>query len=159
MLLQTVLGGGYMREPYENFQPLYPYILESELSSCYKTHEKMKKNISSACNLHSTCSLSIEGLTNKANHFYKRVASQLAVKWDQSHSCTIMWLCYRLTFSLLWSAIQCFRGARSSVSEELGRALGMPRSTWHQLTLLPLSTTLMYSVLSPFEPSCWVFCS
>ena len=54
------------------------------------------------------------GLAHEATIFYKRLASCLANKWDQSYNSTISWLRCRLTFSLLRSAVQCLRGARSS---------------------------------------------
>ena len=51
------------------------------------------------------------GLAKEPTVFYKRLASMLASKWDSS---TLCWLRCRLTFSLLRSAIQSIRGARSS---------------------------------------------
>ena len=54
------------------------------------------------------------GMANEATVFYKRLASCLAMKWDQSYSSMMFWLHCHLTFSLLRSAIQCIRGARSS---------------------------------------------
>ena len=54
------------------------------------------------------------GKANGAITFYKRLASCLATKWDQPYGSTMSWLRCRLTFSLLRSAIQCIRRARSS---------------------------------------------
>ena len=54
------------------------------------------------------------GMANQATVFYKRLASSLALKWDQPYSSTMSWLRSRITFSLLRSAIQCIRGSRSS---------------------------------------------
>ena len=54
------------------------------------------------------------GLGSQANTFYKRLASLLSEKWDFSYSSTLCWLRCRLAFSLLRSAIQSIRGARSS---------------------------------------------
>ena len=54
------------------------------------------------------------GLAMEATYFYKRLASRLAEKRDQPYSCTMNWLRCLLSFSLLRSAIRCFRGARSS---------------------------------------------
>ena len=54
------------------------------------------------------------GMANQATVFYKRLAILLALKWDQPYSSTMSWLRSRLTFSLLRSAIQSIRGARSS---------------------------------------------
>ncbi len=55
------------------------------------------------------------GLATEATTFYKRLSACLADKWEQSYSTTLAWLRCRLTFSLLRSAIQCIRGARSSI--------------------------------------------
>ena len=54
------------------------------------------------------------GMGREATCFYKRLASMLAQKWDYSYSTTLCWLRCRLTFSLIRSAIQSLRGARSS---------------------------------------------
>ena len=54
------------------------------------------------------------GLAKEATIFYKRLASMLASKWDTPYSSTLCWLRCRLAFSLLRSAIQLIRGARSS---------------------------------------------
>ena len=67
---------------------------------------------SSARLLYSTSSLSDRGYGKRSN--YKRLASCLGMKWDHSYSSTMSWLRCCLTFSLLRSAIQCIRGARSS---------------------------------------------
>ena len=45
---------------------------------------------------------------------YKRFASLLATKWDQPYNIIISFLRCRLSFSLLWSAIMCLRGSRST---------------------------------------------
>ena len=39
--------------------------------------------------------------------FFKRLASVLADKEDVSYSVVMSWLCYRVSFSLLRSAIDC----------------------------------------------------
>ena len=54
------------------------------------------------------------GMGREATCFYKRLASMLARKWDYSFSTTLCWLRCCLTFSLIRSAIQALRGARSS---------------------------------------------
>ena len=51
---------------------------------------------------------------NEASTFYKRLAYLLASKWDHPYSSTLCWLRCSLAFSLLRSAIQSIRGARSS---------------------------------------------
>ena len=47
--------------------------------------------------------------------FLKHLASHLAEKRDLTYSNTLGWLRVRLNFSLLWSAIICIRGSRSTV--------------------------------------------
>ena len=54
------------------------------------------------------------GMGNEATTFFKHLASLLAEKWDSHYSSTLCWLRCRLSFSLLRSAIQAIRGARSS---------------------------------------------
>ena len=46
---------------------------------------------------------------------YKRIASMLAQKYDQAYSKTLHWVCCKLSYSLLRSAIMCLRGAHSTV--------------------------------------------
>ena len=59
------------------------------------------------------------GMAKQSTTFYKRLASLLAVKWDHSYSSTLSWLRCRISFSLLRSAIQSIRGARSSSGSAL----------------------------------------
>ena len=54
------------------------------------------------------------GMGKQASVFYKRLASLLAEKRDTSYSATMNWLRCTITFSLLRSAVQCIRGARSA---------------------------------------------
>ncbi len=53
-------------------------------------------------------------LAKGATVFYKRLATMLAEKWDESYSSSIGWLRCTISFSLLRSAVQCIHGARSS---------------------------------------------
>ena len=55
------------------------------------------------------------GLAYEATFFYKCLASLLAHKWGDDYSIVMGWLRCSLSFSLLCSAIQCIRGARSSI--------------------------------------------
>ena len=55
------------------------------------------------------------GLAHEATFFYKRLASLLAQKWGDEYSIVMGWLRCSLSFSLLRSAIQCIRGARSTI--------------------------------------------
>ena len=103
------------------FNPHTPTNKNTPFQSSYRTHEKMKKRA------YQQRVLEIEhasftpvvlsatgGMANEATFFYKRIASLLALKWDQSYSTVMTWLRCRITFALIRSAIQCLRGARSS---------------------------------------------
>ena len=54
------------------------------------------------------------GLAPKATTFHKRLASLLASKWGNEYCVVMGWLYCSLSFLLLWSAIACVHGARSS---------------------------------------------
>ena len=98
-----------------------PSHRQSSLSACYRKQESLKKRAyeqrvkevehSSFTPLVLSAT---GGMANEATTFYKRLASCLTMKWDYPYSTTMSWLRCRLTFSLLRSAIQCIRGARSS---------------------------------------------
>ena len=62
------------------------------------------------------------GLAREATIFYKKLASMLSSKWDQTYSSTLCWLRCRLAFSLLRSSIQALRGARSSCGHPIRSA-------------------------------------
>ena len=55
------------------------------------------------------------GLAHKPTTFYQHLASLLASKWGDDYSMIMGWLRCRLSYSLLWSAIQCIRDAHSSI--------------------------------------------
>ena len=94
------------------FNPHAPSNRSFRLASSYRKHELQKKRqYEQQVRLNTPPSLL---LANEATGFYKRLACCLATKWDQSYSSTLSWLHCRLTFSLLWCAIQCIRGAHSS---------------------------------------------
>ena len=93
---------------------------QSSITQSYRRHELKKKRAyeQRICEVEhasftplvlSACG----GLTTGASTFYKRLASLLAEKREQPYSITISWLRCTLSFSLLRSAIQCIRGARS----------------------------------------------
>ena len=69
-------------------------------------------------------------------------------KWDQTYSCTITLLRFLLSFSLLRSAIQCIRGARSSKGQPVGNPI--PSSCGR---LSGVSLTYTKSVLFPYPLS------
>ena len=116
-------GGQFERTFFEVriFNPHAPSNRQSSLSSCYRKQESLKKRAYKQRIReveHATFTPLVlsatGGMASEATIFYKRLASCLAMKWDQPYSSTMSWLRCRLTFSLLRSAIQCIRGACSS---------------------------------------------
>ena len=55
-----------------------------------------------------------DGLGPAAKTFCKRLASLIPEKHDQPYSPTLFWLCAKLSFLLLHSAIMCLHGSRLS---------------------------------------------
>ena len=103
------------------FNPFAPSNSNSTLDSCFAKHEREKtrayghrvREVEHATFVPLVMSAT-GGLAKHATNFYKRLASLLADKWSQPYSSTLYWLRCSLSFSLLRSAIQCIRGARSS---------------------------------------------
>ena len=84
------------------------------------------------------------GMGPTAKVVYKKLASMIATKHNQSYSQTINWLRCRLSFSLLRSSIMCIRGSRSSAHHPanpqlpeaaIDRALCDSRVTEHKMSL------------------------
>ena len=103
------------------FNPHAPTNRNTTISNCYRKHEAEKKRAYEQRILeveHSTFTPLVfsatGGMAKQCSTFYKRLASRLAEKWEQPYSSTLSWVRCRLSFSLLRSAIQCIRGARSS---------------------------------------------
>ena len=103
------------------FNPHAPSNRHSNATSCYRKHEKEKKRTYEQRIIdleHSSFTplvlSSTGGLGPAATSTYKRLATLLAGKWNQSYSSTMSWLRCRLSFSLLRSSIQAIRGSRSS---------------------------------------------
>ena len=103
------------------FNPYAPSNRNTTIEKCFRKHEMEKKRaysqrvreIEHASFTPLVLSAS-GGFAKEATNFYKRLASLLADKWDQPYSQTMNWLRCRISFTLLRSAIQCIRGARSS---------------------------------------------
>ncbi len=103
------------------FNPFAPSNRNTTLDQCFRKHEREKiraygqrvREVEHATFVPIVMSAT-GGLSKQATNFYKRLASLLAEKWDQPYSTTLHWLRCSLSFSLLRSAIQCIRGARSS---------------------------------------------
>ena len=100
------------------FNPFAPSNRNTTLDQCFRKHESRAygqrvREVEHATFVPIVMSAT-GGLSKQATNFYKRLASLLAEKWDQPYSTTLHWLRCSLSFSLLRSAIQCIRGARSS---------------------------------------------
>ena len=118
-----VWGGRFQKTYFDVrvFNPHAPSNKNQTPSACYRKHEREKKRAydqrirevehSSFTPLVFSAT---GGMGREATCFYKRLASMLAHKWDQPYSTTLWWLRCRLTFSLIRSAIQALRGARSA---------------------------------------------
>ena len=116
-------GGRYERAYFDVrvFNPHAPSNLQQSLASTYRRHERIKirayeqrvREVEHGSFTPLVMSLS-GGCSNAANVCYKRLASMLAEKWDQSYSSTLAWMRCKLSFTLLRSAIQCIRGTRSA---------------------------------------------
>ena len=113
------------------FNPHAPSHQQSSLSTCYRKQESLKKRAYEQrvrevehASFTPLIFSATGGMASEATVFYKRLASRLATKWDHSYSSTLSWLRCRLSISLLRSAIQCIRGARSCI----GHAVGAPPS-------------------------------
>ena len=105
------------------FNPHAPSNRSQSLPTCYRKHEREKKRAYEQRIReveHSTFTPLVfsaaGGMGREATCFYKRLASMLAQKWDSPYSSTLCWLRCRISFSLIRSAIQALRGARSSQS-------------------------------------------
>ena len=112
--------GGRFERTFFDVRVFNPHAPSNRHSNCYRKHELEKKRqyeqrvreVEHASFTPLVLSAT-GGIANQATVFYKRLACCLAMKWDQPYSSTMSWLRCRLTFSLLRSAIQCIRGARS----------------------------------------------
>ena len=92
--------------------------------------------------------LVMSGAAPAATTCFKRLASLLSEKWDQSYSSTLAWLRCKLSFALLRSSIQCLWGARS--------AAGRPSRNVLLPVDLVLSEAGFYILIFPFV-LCWAF--
>ena len=103
------------------FNPLATSNCQCSLDKCYKKHEQEK------CRVYEQRIREVErgsftplvisatgGMGRAAQTTYRRLASLIAAKRNQSYSSTITWIRCLLSFSLLRSAIRCLRGARSN---------------------------------------------
>ena len=124
-------GGTFERTffDFRVFNPHAPSNRHTQLSSCYRKHEQVKKRAYEQrireVEHTSFTPLVISatgGLASEASTFYKRLASLLASTLDHPYSSTLCWLHCSLAYCLLRSTIQSIRGARSSC----GHAIKIP---------------------------------
>ena len=111
------------------FNPHAPSNRHTNPQSAYRKHEQIKKRA------YEQRIREVEHATFSPlvlSYFYKRLASMLASKWDQTYSNTLDWLCCCLAFSLIRSSIQAIRGTRSL----RGQPSKCPR--WSTLSILNL---------------------
>ena len=116
-------GGGGFKWTYLDvrvFNPLAAYSSNTDISKCYHNQENEKKRVYEQRiqeTKHSTFTplefSASAGMGRQATVFYQRLAAMLAEKWDQSYGSTLNWMHCSIS-SLLRSAIQYIRGARSS---------------------------------------------
>ena len=161
------LWGGRYERAFMDVRVFNPYAhsnKQASLPSVYRTHERMKKRA------YQQRVLEIEhasftpvvlsatgGMANEATLFYKRIASRLSEKWDQPYSTTMAWLCCRITFALLRSAIQCLRGVRSSKGHT--NKPETPVDLVSSETHLSTDPQVIMSVLPQLKSlSCYFFC-
>jgi hypothetical protein len=103
------------------FNPLAPSYQNTPLAQCYRRNEQEKKRAYDQRVReieHGSFSPLVfsatGGMGTVATVVYKRLAAMIAEKHTKSYSTTMQWIRCRLSFSLLRSAIMCFRGSRSS---------------------------------------------
>ena len=103
------------------FHPNAPSYRNMQLPSAYRLHERQKQRSydqrirevehgSFTPRVFSTSG----GMGKCASVTYKRIATLLSTKREQTYGATIAWIRCCISFSLLHSAIMCLRGARSS---------------------------------------------
>ena len=71
--------------------------------------------------------LSVDGLLHReAEHFLKRMAANLAHKWEKAYSQTCGYVRARLAFAIIRATSLCLRGSRVKWRSELGMDDGAP---------------------------------
>jgi len=123
--------GGRHERTYFDVRVFNPHASSNrctDLSICYRKHERIKKNAYvyeqrirevEHASFTPLVLAATGGLASEATVFYKRLASLIAAKRNNPYNSTLSWLCCGLSFSLLRSAIRCIRRARSSCGYSL----------------------------------------
>ena len=118
-----VWGGRYQKTYFDVrvFNPLAPSNRNQQPAAVFRKHEREKKRAYQQRvqeveqSSYTPLVLSVTGgMGAEASTFYKRLAAMLSQKWEIPYSKTLCWLRCRLSYSLIRSAIQAIRGARSS---------------------------------------------
>ena len=126
-----VWGGSFERTYFDVrvFNPHAPSNRHTDPQTVYRKHEQSKKRAYEQrireiehASFSPLVLSATGGLAREATIFYKKLASMLSSKWDQTYSSTLCWLRCRLAFSLLRSSIQALRGARSSCGHPIRSA-------------------------------------
>ena len=122
-----VWGGSFERTYFDVrvFNPHAPSNRHTDRQTVYRKHEQSKSEPTNNVLKNRTCIIhpvGSGGLAREATIFYKRLASMLSSKWDQTYSTTLCWLRCCLAFSLIRSSIQALRGARSSCGHPIRSA-------------------------------------
>ena len=99
------------------FNPFARSYSRSTLSRCYEqekrcAYDERIREVERTCFSPLVFSAS-GGMGPSATTVYSKLASMLVDKWDRPYSRCMFWLCCRLCFSLLRSAIMCISGHRS----------------------------------------------
>ena len=103
------------------FNPFAPSNSRSSLNTTYRYHESLKRRSYEQRvrevehgSFTPLVFSATGGMAPAATVAFKRLASLLADKRQQTYNKTISWLRCSLSFSLVRSAVSCLRGARSS---------------------------------------------
>ena len=103
------------------FNPNAPSYRKMQLPSAYRLHERQKQRSYDQCvqevehgSFNPLVFTTSGGMGKCAFVTYKRLASLLSTKQEQSYAATIAWIRCCLSLSLLHSSIMCLRSARSS---------------------------------------------
>ena len=102
-------------------QPFHTFLPSDPLATTYCGHENAKKNHSEErvleVELASFTPLIFStsgGVSRLTATFMKHLASRLAEHQDLPYSVTMAWLCARVSFSLIRSAVLCLCSSRST---------------------------------------------
>jgi len=85
---------------------------------------------------------------------FRKLASMLAVKRSIRYSRCLFWLCCRLCFLLLRSAVMCLRGHRSSFNHPITSIIDLAYSEG-RLESSGLNWMLVFPAVQHFNTKCW----